>query len=290
MIDFLEQAFVYTGLGFKIFPLRENSKVAFTKRGVYDASDDENVIAEWAKKTPRANIAVGCGAASGICVVDVDKHHGGIETFMSLCERNGEVPKCPKALTPQGGYHLYFAHNPKVGNSVGSKTTGLGPGIDVKSHGGYVVLPPSVWDGFKNGEKVANGGVYSWIRAPLGSVMPPLPEWMLNKLIPKKKAGVRPKQWDRSNASLVRADEILKYVDNQDYQTWISVGMALKSEFGDAGFNLWDAWSANGFSQHNSRECKAKWRSFKNIRSITMGTIMHHAKASGAPINKILKG
>ena len=39
-------------------------------------------------------------------------------------------------------------------------------------------------------------------------------------------------------------DAMLPYVDGADLrETWIRVGMAIKSEFGDAGFDCWDRWS-----------------------------------------------
>ena len=32
-------------------------------------------------------------------------------------------------------------------------------------------------------------------------------------------------------------------VSPEDRDTWVEIGMALKSELGDGGFALWDAWS-----------------------------------------------
>jgi hypothetical protein len=49
------------------------------------------------------------------------------------------------ASTPSGGGHLYFRPPPgvEIRNSAGK----LGPGLDVRGVGGYVVAPPSVIDG-----------------------------------------------------------------------------------------------------------------------------------------------
>ena len=54
--------------------------------------------------------------------------------------------------TPSGGLHYYFSYrHDDVRNSAGR----LGPGLDVRGRGGYVVAPPSV---------LRNGHAYKWLR------------------------------------------------------------------------------------------------------------------------------
>lgn len=62
-----------------------------------------------------------------------------------------------------------------------------------------------------------------------------------------------------------------------DYITWVEIGMALHSELGDSGFNIWDNWSRGG-SKYNEREMEMKWRSFNNGSGVSIGTLFHHAK------------
>lgn len=53
-----------------------------------------------------------------------------------------------------------------------------------------------------------------------------------------------------------------------DYDTWLSVGMILRAELGDAGFAEWDAWSAAGDDRYpGSADLVQKWRSFRNAKS-----------------------
>lgn len=61
---------------------------------------------------------------------------------------------------------------------------------------------------------------------------------------------------------------------------WASVAMALKSEFGPAGFELFDEWSARAenYSATNSRDT---YRSVKASGGTTIGTLFHLAKAHG---------
>lgn len=90
-----------------------------------------------------SNIGIACGP-SGLAVIDLDVKPGvnGAAEFEVLCQRTGmEYPEwAPLVTTPSGGCHLYFL-NPggKVRNSAGL----LGPGIDVRGAGGYVVGPGS---------------------------------------------------------------------------------------------------------------------------------------------------
>jgi hypothetical protein len=282
-MNFLRAAEHYVVLGFHVFPLKPGSKEPATKHGVHDATDDADLLSDYARWYPNANIGVGCGPDSCITVVDVDKHHGGIEILNALIKQHGDMPKCPMAQTPQGGFHLYFDYTPRLGNSNGR----LGQGIDVKTQGGYVVLPPSYWDGTKKGQKVAAGGSYKWVRPPLGSDMPRMPHWMLKLLLPDPTPQSAPKNWDRNNADLVHVAEALKFVSNHDYETWTKVGMALKVDFGDAGFDLWNSWSSHGYAGHDSNECQRKWASFKRTTGVAVGSILHEARMGGADLKKI---
>lgn len=81
--------------------------------------------------------------------------------------------------------------------------------------------------------------------------------------------------------SQIDLNECLKYIDpaSLDYQTWVSVGMALKEE----GYScaVWDSWSRND-SRYHSGECEKKWESFNgNAKPVTGATIVQLAKDRG---------
>jgi putative DNA primase/helicase len=73
--------------------------------------------------------------------------------------------------------------------------------------------------------------------------------------------------------------EALAHIPADDYHTWIQVGMALKHELGDAGFALWDDWSASS-PKYDARQMMAKWQSF-DPQHITAGTLFHLAGRHG---------
>ena len=62
-------------------------------------------------------------------------------------------------------------------------------------------------------------------------------------------------------------------------ETWLKVGMAIKSELGDNGFSLWDGWSQSA-DNYSERAARDVWRSIKG-GSIGIGTLFHVAKEKG---------
>jgi len=123
--------------------------------GVLDATTDLSAITEWWRRQPRANIGLACGvtaAGVGPDVVDVDVKDGanGQESHERLRAAGLLRGKFAVALTPSGGWHLYFEGS-RQGNGVVR-----GSGIDFRSTGGYVVAPGSV----------TPRGAYRWYMMP----------------------------------------------------------------------------------------------------------------------------
>ena len=65
-----------------------------------------------------------------------------------------------------------------------------------------------------------------------------------------------------------------------DRETWVQIGMAIKSELGEPGFHVWDRWSRQSES-YKAPDAKAVWRSIKANGGITIRTLYHEAKAHG---------
>jgi putative DNA primase/helicase len=74
-------------------------------------------------------------------VLDVDPRNGGDVTLASLERKHSKLPKTRTADTGGDGIHLLFNYPDfHVKNSTGE----LGPGLDIKSDGGTVIVPPSL--------------------------------------------------------------------------------------------------------------------------------------------------
>lgn len=137
-------ALALANAGAKIFPCVAGSKEPLPgKSWRARATSDPAKIRAWAAKG--YNLAVDLGA-SGLTVIDLDRNHArkdgtsadGIANFdEQFCHGLGvDIMGGAAVHTPSGGMHLYF-RGPVQGVAA------LGDGIDVKSHGGYVVAPGS---------------------------------------------------------------------------------------------------------------------------------------------------
>jgi hypothetical protein len=145
--DLMVFAMNYVDLGIPIFPCNQ-AKKPLTPHGFFDATLNPDQIEAWWHKWPNALIATPTGKPSGSYVVDVDKKNGvnGFETLAALEAEHGPLPETLTAETPSGGRHFYFRFpdtEPPLGNTVGK----IGPGIDTRGEGGYVIVPPSIIDG-----------------------------------------------------------------------------------------------------------------------------------------------
>jgi hypothetical protein len=131
--------------------------------GLKDATTAPAIIRRWWGLFPRANIATPTGA-----VLDVDAGKGGRETLAALEAQHGPLPVTPKVLTGGGGEHYHFAPVPRLRNSAGK----VGPGLDIRGEGGYVLLPPS--------NHVSGGTYLEDVMAPLYETpLAPMPAWLV---------------------------------------------------------------------------------------------------------------
>lgn len=64
--------------------------------------------------------------------------------------------------------------------------------------------------------------------------------------------------------SLEDVKKRLEHVDNEDYDTWLKVGMSLHHEFegSDEALALWDEWSSSAVNYSSSEEIAYKWATF----------------------------
>lgn len=165
--DLLTAALAYADKGWAVFPLRPGGKEPLTEHGFKDATTDPETITRWWARWPSANIGFDIASRSAdsdegdgqtaLLVIDVDPRNGG-----RIPEK---LPPTLTCLTGGGGYHFYYTYNPKDARLPFRRT--LQEGVDIKSAGGYAVLPPS---------RTESG--YAWDRA--SDVLPaPCPDWLL---------------------------------------------------------------------------------------------------------------
>jgi hypothetical protein len=145
------------------------------------ATRDLQVIEQLWRRYPRAVPGMPTGKPSGINVLDVDTKNPAEFGPDTLEELGGmPLPVVPISHTISCGFHLMFGANPEVDIRNSAGKTGLGPGLDVRGTGGYIVLPAGgpVW--------VENLGMvegYRWDdHHHLGNTpLIPAPKWMAHK-------------------------------------------------------------------------------------------------------------
>jgi putative DNA primase/helicase len=72
----------------------------------------------------------------------------------------------------------------------------------------------------------------------------------------------------------------LQFIDASDRAKWVGMGMAIKSEIGDTGFDVWESWSQQAES-FNGNDARDVWKSIRAGGKVTIGTLFHEAKANG---------
>jgi len=76
-----------------------------------------------------------------------------------------------------------------------------------------------------------------------------------------------------------RAESALQFISSVERDTWIQIGMALQSEYGDAAKDIWMDWSRSA-SSFNELSARSVWKSFKGT-GVTIATLFHEAKQNG---------
>jgi hypothetical protein len=151
--------------GLAVFPCRANEKRPLAEHGVKDASTDRARIKEWWRKFPECNW--GCAMTEEIAAVDLDvkNGHDGRRALRELTTGRGQLPATLTNTTPSGGEHLLF----NIGCALKNKA-GVAPGVDIRSAGGYIIVPPSLID----------GRAYAWRNrtAPIARA----PDWFVKEL------------------------------------------------------------------------------------------------------------
>lgn len=134
-----EHALALYRQGYKVFPLVPGGKIPAVKDWQ-----------KWATTATEAKIVKGEDGgynwgvfceASGLVVIDLDckdADKNGLQSLKQMLNGSGPLPRTFSVRTPTGGLHLYYqGHGP---NTAGR----LGPGIDTRGTGGYVVAPGSL--------------------------------------------------------------------------------------------------------------------------------------------------
>jgi hypothetical protein len=295
----IKTALQYADLGWAVFPVhyinksggcscgkrdcRTPGKHPYTKlarSGFKNATTDPETIKRWFTAVPNANIAIATGRASGsLLVIDVDTKDGrfGEETWTALVDENGGYPDTLEAVTGSGGRHIYFYYPGNV--QIGIGTNVLGDGVDVRADGGYVLAPPS------NHVK----GDYFWDTAVEFNqcTIATVPDWILDRAKGTGSGGTprRRKRAERviplSPEKVTEIRSALDFINADDRDIWLRVGMALKSsEAGQQAYGLWTEWSRSS-PKFDAADQRKTWDYITPEGGVGLSTIFFMAKDAG---------
>ena len=123
-----------------VFPC-DAQKRPMTAHGFRDATKDPETIRRSFRNA--AMIGIPTGEASGFFVLDLDCKNGaqGLEW---LAAHEHRLPQTRRHRTRSGGVHLLFAM--PTGRAIRNSASKVGPSVDVRGTGGYIIAPPS--DGY----------------------------------------------------------------------------------------------------------------------------------------------
>ena len=132
----LDVALRYAELGYLVFPCKPKQKTPLTPHGFRDATRDEAQIRTWWTRWPDANIAI---VTQEILVIDIDPQG---RSWPNDPERAATLTTAGAiSITPRGGRHYLFAK--PLGVTWRCSAGKLAPGVDVRTDGGYILVPPS---------------------------------------------------------------------------------------------------------------------------------------------------
>lgn len=78
-----------------------------------------------------------------------------------------------------------------------------------------------------------------------------------------------------------KARAALEYADpNCDRLTWVRIATALKGEFGQDGFDLFDTWS-KGSDKYQAHAARDTWKSVRPGSGVSIASLYHEAKREG---------
>lgn len=278
----VEQAAAYVRRGWRVVPVYGlRAGVCECRRGAEcaapgkhpriadwtdNATDSVAEVKRWWNKWPNSNVGVAWG--SGYIDIEVDVDKGGNDTLKSLQAKLGKLPKTYTFRSGSGGLHRIYRSHARGGIEA------LGPGVDVLGDGRQSVMPPSVHH---------SGKKYELVRDVEVAILPDEWEEYLGQREEVVSSEVDPLDRDQ-RATVQEAEKLLENVPADDYDTWLRVGMALKSQWSDTQYEdealaVWDRWSSRS-GKYKPGDCAERWRSFKSAGT-NFATVRWLAKEHG---------
>jgi hypothetical protein len=271
-------ALKYARAGFRVLPLEPRGKSPLgsskdspfhsdSRRPIHGCDDATTEVAQintWWTIWPNANI--GISPPSGMAILDIDPRNGGMRMPMMVLTLES------KSGRGDGGGHHFYRNPP---NHLPAK---LAPGVDVITSSKYVVAPPSIHPD--------TGNAYEWVGEFDPARIQPWPK----DLVPHADKPAAPKlNGAHLPLSPSQVAWCLERISANERDTWYEVGMGIKEDYGEDGFDWWVTWSATTTKRDSKGElnfkgevdCRKIWGSFNKEGKTTRSLKFLAESASG---------
>lgn len=272
----------YAENGLAVFPCNKDKSPAIDG-GFHSASNDISVLSSMFGKNNLVGLPM--SIENGLIVVDLDVHKDGdirtVDEIREDVENNfGALPDTFTVQTPSGGQHLYYKLPDDLEIELKRSIRFLGKQypVDLCGVGGYVIAP----------DDTNYITIDCEISDLFNSELPNVPNWIIKRQRNKKTALVTEpgiKKEFKNDSEFIEDPEYidiksaLEYIDGDDRDAWVRVGMALKDSRYDFGYYLWCEWSKTS-DKYNEKDQLRVWKSFKPSE-ITVASIIFEAKSAG---------
>jgi len=250
--DIYKSACWFIDRGYSVIPVRKSNKRSLVKWTEFQSrTPTHEEIKRWWDEWPDANIALVTGKLSGITVVDIDTEEG----HANLNEFLPETFLAPTTRTPSGGWHYFFKYRPGLKN-----TARVIEGTDIRTDGGYAIIPPS-----KNG----NGKQYVWVKGlKINEIqMPDMPEFLFDILSQGSNTPVLGTGTESNSSNFLKKDACARAcgvlstesafdADNNQQHLTTSNNIFLRDGVRDEGiFHVANCLIKGGMNEPNTRKC-----------------------------------
>ncbi len=214
--------------------------------------------------TNNNGVGLPLGESSGVVALDLDYDIDNLHSKILKIAGQSPIRKIGEK-----GVNYFYRYNGEKKSQFSKDGQVV---VDILGEGSYTVLPPSIHPNTKLSYKYIDKGLED-INLNELPYLPTDFKSQLDVLFGNAK----------SKANKIKSvdpeiEEALDCIDADNYETWISVGMALKNSYGEGSYELWDNWSRK--SKSYEKNTIKVWESFKG-EGLTVATVYKLAMEGG---------
>lgn len=273
----------YARIGAALFPIPAGQKnpTGIVASFALDCSSDPAQWARWRAANPQCNFGIVAGP-SRLIIMDTDAKDDRNAAWAARCELltswGMDPATLPTGQSARGGWHDLFAVPDNVDARSLRQPDAIKNLVNVRAGNGFVLTAGSYYDGTARSE--ASGPYILLSDAPPHPAPAALIEHCTRRARASSAASLAAGSRDIGDVSAL-ITWLAERGTFDAYEDWVSVGMALKLELGDAGRDVW-AIAHDATVDADTEE--SKWNSFASEPAagcVTLNSFLSRAHALG---------